>query len=82
MAKKTALRKKDDMFPAEELAIFKFDEELAQEERRKPKVSVDCVGYRRRRITHTSSRKAGTGSKPTTTRGTTCGVSSQRGIGN
>jgi hypothetical protein len=82
MAKKTARREEDDMLPTDELAIFKFDEELAQEERRKPKVTVDCIGYRRRRITHISSRKAGTGPKPTTTRRTTCGMSSQRGIGN
>jgi hypothetical protein len=43
MAEKTVLREDDDMFLAEKLAIFQFDEEMAQEERRKPKVSADSI---------------------------------------
>jgi hypothetical protein len=82
MAKKIALREEDTMFPVEEIAIFKFDEELALEERRKPKVTVDCIGYRRRRIAHIASRKASTGPKRTSTRKSTGGTSAQHAGGN
>jgi hypothetical protein len=51
--------------PMEELAMFKFDEELAQDEARKPKVAVEAVSHRPARhrrlpLKRTAKRKTGT----------------------
>jgi hypothetical protein len=42
-----AIISRDGLVPKEELAIFKFDEELALEEMRKPKAPKEVMNHRR-----------------------------------
>lgn len=47
------------MTSLEELAMFKFDEELAHDELRKPKVAVDHVSCPRQPVKHAPKTRAG-----------------------
>jgi hypothetical protein len=55
---KAAIFGKDGLVPMEELAIFKFDEELALEEIRKPKAPKEVIVRRRARYCRPTAKYA------------------------
>jgi hypothetical protein len=58
MGYKTATLRQDELVPMKELAIFKFDEELALEEMRKPKAPKEVIFRRRVRYGRRTAKYA------------------------
>jgi hypothetical protein len=53
-----AAMSRDEQVPKEELAMFKFDEELALEEMRKPKAPKEVMNHRRVRYGRRAAKHA------------------------